>query len=62
MAKLQQQTITPFMMQQQLHMPPASMPHRFCNTLHAMASSQTQSIFTPPGHFSIFTVQRGTIR
>jgi hypothetical protein len=49
------------MRQQQLTMPPASMPHRFCIMLHAVLSSQTQLIFTPPVHFSNLKVQRGTI-
>jgi hypothetical protein len=59
--RLQQQTIMPFIMQQTEHMPPASMVHRFCIMLHAVASSQVQVIFIPPWHFSIFMVQRGTI-
>jgi hypothetical protein len=61
MVRLQQQTIMPFIMQQTEHMPPASMLHRFCIMLQAMASSQAQMIFIPPEHFSIFIVQRGTI-
>ena len=61
MVKLQQQTIMPFIMQQQETMPPASMEQRFCSMLHAVGSSQVQVIFMPPGHFSIFMVQRGTI-
>jgi hypothetical protein len=59
--RLQQQTIMPFIMQQQLHMPPASIVHRFCTMLQAILSSQEQVIFMPPEHFSIFMVQRGTI-
>ena len=43
-------------------MPPASMVQRFCIMLHAILSSQVQVIFMPPVHFSIFMVQRGTIR
>jgi hypothetical protein len=61
MVKLQVQTIMPFCMTQQLHMPPASMVQRFCIMLQAMVSSQVQVIFMPPLHFSNFIVQRGTI-
>jgi hypothetical protein len=61
MVKLQQQTIMPFIMQQQLHIPPASIVHKFCTMLHAALSSHEQMIFIPPVHFSILNVQRGTI-
>ena len=59
--RLQQQTIMPFIIMQQLHMPPASMVQRFCIMLHAIGSSHVQVIFMPPVHFSILIVQRGTI-
>jgi hypothetical protein len=59
--KLQQQTIMPFIMQQQLHMPPVSIVHRFCIMLHAALSSQEHVIFMPPLIFSILKTQRGTI-
>ena len=62
MVRLQQQTIMPFIMQQQEHMPPWSIEQRFCIMLQAIASSQEQLIFIPPVHFSNFMVQRGTIR
>jgi hypothetical protein len=58
---LQQQTIMPFIIAQQLTMPPASMLQRFCIMLHAVGSSQVHIIFMPPAHFSNFIVQRGTI-
>ena len=61
MVMLQQHTIMPFIMQQQEHMPPASIVHRFCTMLHAILSSQLQVIFMPPVHFSTLKVQRGTI-
>ncbi len=62
MVRLQQQTIMPFIMQQQLHMPPASIVHRFCIMLQAILSLQEQVTFIPPWHFSNFIVeQRGTI-
>jgi hypothetical protein len=61
MVMLQQQTIIPFIRQQQLHIPPASMVHRFCTMPHAIWSSQEQTIFMPPLHFSALTVHRGTI-
>jgi hypothetical protein len=61
MVRLQQKTTMPFIMQQQLHMPPASMVHRFCTMLQATLSSQEQVIFMPPEHFSTLNVQRGTI-
>lgn len=58
--RLQQHTIMPFIMAQQLHIPPASIEHRFCTMLLAILSSQTQVIFMPPVHFSSFSVHRGT--
>jgi len=48
MVKLQQQHIMPFIIMQQLHMPPASMVHKFCTIVQAILSSQTQVIFMPP--------------
>jgi hypothetical protein len=51
----------PFIMQQQLHMPPWSIVHRFCTMLQAILSSHEQVIFMPPLHFSTFMVQRGTV-
>jgi hypothetical protein len=51
----------PFIRQQQLHMPPASIVHKFCTMLQAILSSQEHMIFMPPVHFSILMVQRGTI-
>jgi hypothetical protein len=59
--RLQQQVIIPFIIMQQLTMPPCSMVHRFCIMLHAIASSHEQVIFIPPWHFSNFIWQRGTI-
>jgi len=59
--RLQQQTIMPFIIMQQLHMPPASILHRFCTMPQAILSSQEQVIFIPPLHFSILSVQRGTM-
>jgi hypothetical protein len=61
MVRLQQQTIIPFIRQQQLHMPPASIVQRFCTMLQAILSSQEHTIFMPPAHFSILMVHRGTI-
>jgi hypothetical protein len=61
MVKLQQQTIVPFIIMQQLHMPPDKSVHRFWTMLHASLSSQEQMIFMPPVHFSIWKVQRGTM-
>ena len=58
---LQQQAIIPFIMQQQEHIPPAIMVQRFWIMVDDTASSLTQVIFIPPGHFSIFIEQRGTI-
>jgi hypothetical protein len=59
--RLQQQTIMPFIMTQQLHMPPASIVHRFCIMPQAALSAAVQVIFMPPVHFSILIVHRGTI-
>jgi hypothetical protein len=59
--RLQQQTIIPFIIMQQLTMPPCCMVQRFCIMLHAILSSQEQVMRIPPWHFSNFSVQRGTI-
>jgi hypothetical protein len=61
MVRAQVQTHMPFIMQQQEHMPPASMVHRFCIMAQAVLSSHSQNIFMPPVHFSMRMVQRGTI-
>jgi hypothetical protein len=60
-ARLQQHIIMPFMIMQQLHMPPAIIEHKFCSIVADMASSHLQVIFMPPVHFSIVILQRGTI-
>jgi hypothetical protein len=52
----------PLSVQQQLHIPPASILQRFCTMLVAILSSQTQVSLKPPVHFSTLKVQRGTIR
>jgi hypothetical protein len=57
--RLQQHIIMPFIMQQQLHIVPASELHRFCSVVAAILSSQTHMIFMPPVTFSIFILQRG---
>jgi len=59
--RLQQQTIMPFIMQHQLHMPPAMAMQRFCSVPAAILSSQEHMIFMPPVHFSNLMSQRGTI-
>lgn len=59
MVRLHVQTAMPFIIMQQLTMPPAIMVQRFCIMVHAALSSQEQVIFIPPLHFSIFMVQRG---
>jgi hypothetical protein len=51
----------PFIMHEQLHMPPAIILHRFCSVAALISSSQVQVSFMPPAHFSNFIVQRGTI-
>jgi hypothetical protein len=51
----------PFIMTEQLHMPPANMVQRFWTMLQAILSSQTQVTFMPPWHFSTLKPQRGTI-
>jgi hypothetical protein len=61
MVKQQLQHMMPFIMQQQLHMLPASILHMFCSVAAATSSSQVQVILTPPLHFSIFIVHRGTM-
>jgi hypothetical protein len=59
MVRLQVQTAMPFIIMQQLTMPPAIMVQRFCIIVQAALSSQVQVIFIPPLHFSIFMVQCG---
>jgi hypothetical protein len=59
--RLQQQQHMPFIIMQQETMPPAIMLQRFCIMAAMVLSSQMQTIFMPPAHFSIFMVQRGTI-
>ena len=59
MVRLQVQTATPFIIMQQLTMPPAIMLQRFCIMVQAALSSHVQVSFIPPVHFSIFMVQRG---
>lgn len=61
MTMLQLHIIMPFIMQQQLHMLSQSMLHMFWSVPHITSSSQTQVIFMPPAHFSIFILQRVTI-
>ena len=61
-ARLQQQQTIPFMTMQQVIIPPCIIMHRFCIIAQAVGSSQVQVILIPPSHFSIFIVQRGTIR
>ena len=51
----------PFIIMQQLHMPPCSIEHRFWTMPQATLSSHEQVTFMPPWHFSILKVQRGTI-
>jgi hypothetical protein len=59
--RLQQQTILPFIIMQQLTRPLCIMVQRFCIMLHAILSSQEHIMRIPPWHFSNFSVQRGTI-
>jgi hypothetical protein len=61
MVRLQVHMAMPFIIMQQLTMPPAIMLQRFCIMVQAALSSQVQVIFMPPVHFSIFMVQRGII-
>jgi hypothetical protein len=61
MVRLQQDTIMPFIMQQQVHNEFGIIMQRFCIIPQATSSSHTQVIFIPPGHFSKRMVQRGTI-
>ena len=51
----------PFIRQQQVHIAPGLIAHRFCIIETAIASSLVQVIFIPPLIFSIFMVQRGII-
>jgi hypothetical protein len=58
--RLHSQTVIPFSVQQQLHIPSQRALHRFCNVAHETSSSHAQSIFMPPAHRETFIVQRGT--
>jgi hypothetical protein len=60
--RLQVHRAMPFIIMQQLTMPPDIMVQRFCIMVQAALSSQLQTIFIPPVHFSIFMVQRGIMR
>jgi hypothetical protein len=57
--RLQVQTVMPFIIMQQLTIPPASMVQRFCIMVQAALSSQVQMSFMPSLLRSIFMVQRG---
>jgi hypothetical protein len=57
--RLHWQTAMPLSVQQQLHIPAASILHRFCKVPQATSSSHLQLIFSPPEHFSIFILQLG---
>jgi hypothetical protein len=59
--RLHWQTVMPLKVQQQLHMPPASILQRFCRAPQATSSSQEHVILKPPVHFSNFISQRGRI-
>jgi hypothetical protein len=59
--RLQQQAVIPFIIMQHEHMPPAVMAQRLCIIATVILSSLVQTIFMPPSHFSMRTVQRGTI-
>jgi hypothetical protein len=58
---LQQQTHMPFIIMQQEHDPPAIIMQRFFIISALVLSSQLHVILMPPGHFSIFIVQRGAM-
>ena len=59
--RLQVQAIMPFIIMQQLTMPPDIMVQRFLSMLAAIASSQTHVMHMPVLVFSIFIVHRGSI-
>ena len=59
--RLQQQTIMPFIIMQQEHIPPAIMVQRFWSIAAEVLSSHTQSMVIPPSHLAKVMVQRGTI-
>jgi hypothetical protein len=60
-ARLQQHISMPFIIMQQLHMPPAIIEQRFWSIVADTASSHLHVIFIPPAHFSILILHRGTI-
>jgi hypothetical protein len=62
MTRLQQHTVMPFTMQQQLHRLPGIMVQRFWSMVAETLSSHAQTIFIPPAHFLNVIVQRGTIK
>jgi hypothetical protein len=57
--RLQVHTVIPFIIMQQLTIPPAIMEQRFCIMVQAALSSQVQVSFMPSLLRSIFMVQRG---
>jgi len=59
-ARLHWQMQMPFMVHEQLHMPSASILHRFCRVAHETSSSHEHLIFMPPWQRSTLIVQRGT--
>jgi hypothetical protein len=61
MAKLHWHMTRPFIMHEQLHIPPASMRQIFCKVPHDTSSSHEQVILMPSVHFSIFILHCGTM-
>lgn len=60
--RLHWQTVIPFIVQQQLHIPPASILQRFCKAPQATSSSHEQVILKPPAHLAILISHRGTMQ
>ena len=58
--RLHWQTDMPFQVQQQLHIPSATILQRFCNVAQLKLSSHLQYSLKPPAHFSNLNSQRGT--
>jgi hypothetical protein len=61
MHRLHWHIIMPFIRQQQLHMPPASILHIFCSVVADISSSHSQCTFIPSLHFSKRIAQRVTM-
>lgn len=59
--RLKLQQVIPFIVQQQLNIPPAIIVHRFCSIAAETLSSHAQVTFMPPAQRAKVIVHRGII-